>query len=101
MKNADPSRTEQVLVSSNFRVDWHTLNIIKKDTLVRIGLKLVSKRMPVYHCDQWKDLFFYLRGAMKLCLVHPPGLSNETNVIQLNQISGPGPGSKSRIDSES
>ncbi|XP_020547353.1 uncharacterized protein LOC110011512 [Sesamum indicum] len=52
---ADPSRTEQVLVSSNFRVDWHTLNIIKKDTLVRIGLKLVSKRMPVYHCDLWVD----------------------------------------------
>lgn len=34
-------------------------------------------------------------------LVHPPGLSNETHVIKNKKISGPGPGSKSRIDSES
>lgn len=28
---ADPSRTEQVAVEANFRIDWYTLNIIKKE----------------------------------------------------------------------
>ncbi|CAB4280624.1 unnamed protein product [Prunus armeniaca] len=37
---ADPSRTKQVPVEANFRIDWHTLNIIKKDTMVRVGLQL-------------------------------------------------------------
>lgn len=52
---ANPSRTQQVLVKANFRIDWHTLNIIKKDTLVGIGIKLGSKRIPVYHRDAWVD----------------------------------------------
>ena len=51
---ADPSRTEQVKVTSNFRVDWHSLNIIKKDTWVSTGLKW-SKRNPVYNGDYWQD----------------------------------------------
>lgn len=51
----NPSRTEQVQVVSNFRIDWHTLNIIKKDTFVRLGIKLGAKRIPVYHGDVWKD----------------------------------------------
>jgi hypothetical protein len=42
-------------VESNFRIDWHTLNIIKKDTLVRLGIKLGVKRIPVYHRDVWID----------------------------------------------
>lgn len=52
---ADPSRTELVQVSANFRIDWHTFNIIKKDTLVMLGIKLGTKRKPVYHGDLWVD----------------------------------------------
>jgi len=52
---ADPARTEQVQVSSNFKVDWHSLKIRKKDTFVKIGINLRSKRMPVYHSDLWVD----------------------------------------------
>lgn len=52
---ADPSRTKQVPVEANFRIDWHTLNIIKKDTMVRVGLQLGTKRIPVYHRDVWVD----------------------------------------------
>ncbi|XP_075513627.1 uncharacterized protein LOC142548884 [Primulina tabacum] len=52
---ADPSRTELVPVKANFRIDWHTLNIIKKDTIVKLGIKLGTKRIPVYHGDAWVD----------------------------------------------
>lgn len=52
---ADPSRTEQVQVSTNFQIDWHTLNIFKKDTLGKLGIQLGTKRMPVYHDDIWVD----------------------------------------------
>lgn len=52
---ADPSRTEMVPVTANFRIDWHTLNINKKDTLVKLGIKLGTKRIPVYHSDVWVD----------------------------------------------
>lgn len=52
----DPSRTKLVGVEANFRIDWHTLNIIKKDTLVRLGIKQGSKRIPVSHRDvPWVD----------------------------------------------
>jgi hypothetical protein len=52
---ADPYRTELVSVEANFRIDWRTLDIIKKDTLVRLGIKLETKRMPVFHRDVWVD----------------------------------------------
>lgn len=52
---ADPTRTEQVQVKANFRIDWRTLNIFKKDSLVRIGVKMGEKRIPVYHRDAWVD----------------------------------------------
>jgi hypothetical protein len=51
----DPSRTELVKVEANFRIDWHTLNIIKKQTLVKLGIKEGTKRKPVYHGDLWVD----------------------------------------------
>lgn len=51
----NPSRTEPVLVESDFRIDWTTLNIIKKDTFVKLGIKLGNKRIPVYHGDLWVD----------------------------------------------
>nr|CAD1821794.1 unnamed protein product [Ananas comosus var. bracteatus] len=51
----DLSRVEQVPVSANFRIDWHNLNIIKKETLIRLGIKMGNKRIPVYHRDAWVD----------------------------------------------
>lgn len=55
LQYADPSRTELVPVKADFRIDWHTLNIIKKDTIVKLGIKLGTKRIPVYHGDAWVD----------------------------------------------
>nr|UYK51800.1 hypothetical protein [Paphiopedilum micranthum] len=55
LQYADTSRTELVPVESKFRIDWHTLNIIKKNTLVGLGIKLGAKRIPVYHGDVWVD----------------------------------------------
>lgn len=55
LQYADPSRTEVVPVEANFRIDWHTLNIIKKETLVRLRIQLGTKRIPVYHRDVWVD----------------------------------------------
>lgn len=55
---ADPSRTEQVTVEANFRIDWHTLHIFKKKTLktlYKLGIKEGSKRVPVYKGDTWVD----------------------------------------------
>ena len=49
-----PSRKDVVKVTANFRVDWRTLNINKKETLVSIGLKW-NKRDPVYNGDYWVD----------------------------------------------
>lgn len=51
----DLSRVELVPVSANFRIDWHNLNIIKKETLIRLGIKMGNKRIPVYHRDAWVD----------------------------------------------
>jgi hypothetical protein len=52
---ADPSRTEQVRVEANFRIDWHELKIIKKEILVSLGIKLRSKRIEVFRGDVWVD----------------------------------------------
>lgn len=52
---ADLSRTEEFQVEANFRIDWHTLNITKKKTLVKLGIKEGTKRIPVYQGDQWVD----------------------------------------------
>lgn len=51
----DPSRTELVSIESKFRIDWNTLNIFKKDSLVRLGVKLGNKRIPVHDKDVWVD----------------------------------------------
>lgn len=50
---ADPSRSELVSVTANFRIDWHTLNIIRKETLLKIGIKQGSKRIPIYDKNAW------------------------------------------------
>ena len=53
---ADPSRIEQVTLTSNFRIDWHTLNIAKKEHQVNLGIKVDTKRIPVYDNNNvWVD----------------------------------------------
>ena len=52
---ADLSRKELVQVTANFQIDWRTLNIIKKDKLVNLGIKLGTKRIPVYKRNLWID----------------------------------------------
>jgi hypothetical protein len=54
---ADPSRTELVPMVANFRIDWPHLNIFNKETLVRLGIKLGTKRIPVYQRDVWVDTY--------------------------------------------
>jgi len=51
----DPSRTEQVSINSNFRIDWPALNVLKKKILVTLGIKLGNKRIPIYDKDVWVD----------------------------------------------
>lgn len=51
----DPSRTVIVPVQANFRIDWRTLDIFKKDVEVSLGIKLGGKRIPVYQKDLWID----------------------------------------------
>ncbi|KAF9590872.1 hypothetical protein IFM89_039181 [Coptis chinensis] len=49
---ADPSRPELINVESNFRIEWNNLQIIKKDTPVRLGIK----RDPVFDKNNaWVD----------------------------------------------
>lgn len=53
---ADPSRTKQITLDSNFRIDWHTLNIAKKEFQVSLGTKMGTKREPVYDNNNvWVD----------------------------------------------
>ena len=52
---ADPSRTILVPVEANFRIDWNKLNIIKKKTMVRLGLQLETKRKIVLNRCVWVD----------------------------------------------
>lgn len=52
----DPSRTKQLTLESNFRIDWHTLNIAKKKYQVSLGIRVGTKREPVYDKnDVWVD----------------------------------------------
>lgn len=52
---ADPTRTELVQVTANFRIDWRSLNILKKDSSFTLGIKLNPKRNSVYHENVWVD----------------------------------------------
>lgn len=40
-------------MSSNFLIDWHKLNITKKGINVNTGIKIDTKRQPVYNNDLW------------------------------------------------
>ena len=53
---ADLSRTKQITVESHFRIDWHTLNIAKKEFQVTLGTQVGTKREPVYDNNNvWVD----------------------------------------------
>lgn len=53
---ADPSRSKEIPVKYNFRIDWNTLNIIKKETMVKLGIKLGNKRIELYDSEGiWVD----------------------------------------------
>lgn len=52
---ADISRTKLTPVESNFKIDWQTLNITKKETLVNLGIRVGNKREPVYDNSLWVD----------------------------------------------
>lgn len=52
---ADPTRTEKKEVEANFRIDWHNLFIKKRNTFVQLGVKMGTKRIPVYQRDIWVD----------------------------------------------
>jgi len=52
---ADIFRTMLTPVKSNFRIDWEKMNIIKKETLVNLGIRVSNKRVPVYDNDRWVD----------------------------------------------
>lgn len=53
---ADLSPTKQITVESNFRIDWHTLNIAKKYFQVSLGIQADTKRDPVYDDNNvWVD----------------------------------------------
>ena len=51
----DLSRTTLTTVESNFIIDWHKLNIIKKETLVHLGIRASNKREAVFDNDLWVD----------------------------------------------
>lgn len=52
----NPSQTKLVTAESNFRINWPTLNITKKNVNVTLGIKIDTKRDPVYNKkDVWVD----------------------------------------------
>lgn len=52
----DMSRTKQVKVESNFRIDWHTLDIMKKEYLRNLGIQVNTKREAVFDENNiWVD----------------------------------------------
>lgn len=51
----DPTRTELVQVTSHFRIDWDTLDIVKKDSLIKLGIRLDSKRKSIFSGERWVD----------------------------------------------
>ncbi|KAL4553913.1 hypothetical protein LXL04_040018 [Taraxacum kok-saghyz] len=52
---ADPDRTKQVKVESNFQIEWSTFNIFSKEKKVNVGLNPNPKRLKVYEGGYWVD----------------------------------------------
>lgn len=52
----DLSRTETIPHEANFRIDWKTLHIVKKEMILNLGLPLNRKRDNVYDSNNvWVD----------------------------------------------
>lgn len=52
----DLSRTERILLESNFKIDWLNLHVEKRNFQINVGIKLGSKREPVYDDNNiWVD----------------------------------------------
>lgn len=53
---AELSKTKLTPIVSNFQIDWVSLNIMKKEKLVKLGTKVDTKRNPVFDNNQiWVD----------------------------------------------
>lgn len=52
---ADLSRKEQVQFTANCKIDWHNLNILKKDKKINLGIQQGRKRKEVYKGNLWID----------------------------------------------
>lgn len=50
---ADLERMQQITVKSNFRIDWNRLDIKKMEMLVNRGIKIDTKRDPIYDNKKW------------------------------------------------
>lgn len=51
----DFTMEEKVMVSSNFGVDFKSMHVIRKDLLFNLGIKVDTKRKPLYLGDIWVD----------------------------------------------
>lgn len=49
---ADISKTELIPVVSNFNIDWSSLDIIKKETVINLGIKVNNKRNLIIDKNQ-------------------------------------------------
>lgn len=45
---ADVTRTESITADANFRINWNTLDIAKKEIHVNLGIQLNAKRLNLY-----------------------------------------------------
>lgn len=52
---ADPYRTIQASVTSNFRVNWSELEVIKKEDKVTLRIALNRKRIAIIQDQKWLD----------------------------------------------
>ena len=52
----DLERMQQITVESNFRIDWNRLDITKMDTIVNLGIRINTKRVPIFDKNKiWVD----------------------------------------------
>lgn len=51
----NPSLTSTMYYTNRFKIDWKKLKVVKKDTQVRLGLQLTSKRIPIFRNKKWVD----------------------------------------------
>lgn len=53
---AELHKTKQIPVVSNFQIDWESPNIMMMDKIVNLGIKVNTKREPVFDNNQtWVD----------------------------------------------